>query len=97
MDPRWEGVRRKLPSVNPVFNGHPLHAMLTDMPAALIPTGFVFSLWGRLTNQPRLEAAGYANTAAGDLSAIPTALTGLADYLQMETTRRKRPASHTGC
>ena len=90
---RWETVRRTLPAINPVLKGHPLHAMLTDLPAALIPTGFCFSLLGRLRRSPRLEAAGYANTIAGLVSAAPTALTGLADYLQMEVTD---PAQKTG-
>ncbi len=90
---RWEGIRRKLPSVNPVFRGHPLHALLTDWPATLIPLGFVFTLWGRLTHQRSLESAGYFNTAAGVLAAIPTVLTGLADYLQMEV---QDPAQKTG-
>src|SRR5205809_4553851 len=81
---RWEAIRRRLPAVNPVIMGHPLHALATDLPAALIPTGFAFSLWGRLARQPDLEKAGYLNTAAGVVVAIPTALFGLADYLQME-------------
>ena len=58
---RWEETRRQLPSINPVFKGHPLHALLTDIPASLISTGFVFSVWERMTHEPRLEAAGYAN------------------------------------
>src|SRR5207247_8742984 len=81
---RWEAIRRRLPAVNPVIMGHPLHALATDLPAALIPTGFAFSLWGRLARQPDLEKAGYLNTAAGVVVAIPTALFGLGDYLQME-------------
>jgi uncharacterized membrane protein len=90
---RWEQVRRQLPAINPVFKGHPLHALLTDLPAALLPTGFLFSLLGRLTRQPLLEGAGYANTVAGLAGAAPTAVTGLADYLQMEV---KDPAQTTG-
>ena len=90
---RWESMRRRLPTVNPVIMGHPLHALSTDLPAALIPTGFAFSLWGRIARQPDLEKAGYLNTAAGVAIAIPTALFGLADYLQMEVDD---PAQTTG-
>jgi uncharacterized membrane protein len=90
---RWDAARRQLPAVNPVFKGHPLHALLTDLPAALIPAGFLFTLLGRLRKQPVLEGAGYANTVAGLVAAAPTALTGLADYLQMEV---KDPAQKTG-
>src|SRR5438094_146630 len=90
---RWESIRRRLPTVNPVIMGHPLHALSTDLPAALIPTGFAFSLWGRIARQPDLEKAGYLNTAAGVAIAIPTALFGLADYLQMEVDD---PAQTTG-
>ena len=90
---RWEAIRRRLPAVNPVIMGHPLHALATDLPAALIPTGFAFSLWGRLARRPDLERAGYLNTAAGVALGIPTALFGIADYLQMEVDD---PAQTTG-
>ena len=90
---RWERIRRRLPAINPVIMGHPLHALSTDLPAALIPTGFAFSLWGRVARQPELERAGYVNTAAGVALAIPTALFGIADYLQMDVDD---PAQTTG-
>jgi len=90
---RWERIRRRLPAINPVIKGHPLHALSTDLPAALIPTGFAFSVWGRLARSPDFEKAGYLTTAAGVISAIPTALFGLADYLQMEV---EDPAQATG-
>ena len=90
---RWERIRRRLPAINPVIKGHPLHALSTDLPAALIPTGFAFSVWGRLARSRDFEMAGYLTTAAGVISAIPTALFGLADYLQMEV---EDPAQATG-
>ena len=90
---RWERTRRRLPAINPVIMGHPLHALATDLPAALIPTGFAFSVWGRLARSRDFEMAGYLTTAAGVISAIPTALFGLADYLQMEV---EDPAQATG-
>jgi len=90
---RWERIRRRLPTINPVFKGHPLHALLTDLPAALVPTGFGLSLLGYLTGDSRLEAAGYLNTVTGVAASVPTALTGLADYVQMEATD---PAQKTG-
>jgi uncharacterized membrane protein len=90
---KWEEVRKRLPAVNLVFKGHPLHALLTDLPAALLPVGFGFTLWGRANRQRLLEAAGYAATVTGVAAAVPTALSGLADYLQMEVTD---PAQKTG-
>ena len=90
---RWERIRRRLPAINPVIMGHPLHALATDLPAALIPIGFAFSFWGRMAGQPDLEKAGDLNSAAGVALAIPTALFGLADYLQMEVDD---PAQTTG-
>lgn len=90
---RWDGIRKRLPTVNPVFKGHPLHAVLTDLPVALVPTGFGLSLLGYLTDDARLEAAGYLNTVTGLAASVPTALTGLADYVQMEATD---PAQKTG-
>ena len=90
---RWEAVRRKLPAVNLVIAGHPLHAILTDLPAALIPTGFLFSCLGRWRREPALESAGFAATTVGVAAAVPTALAGLTDYLQMEVSD---PAQKTG-
>jgi uncharacterized membrane protein len=90
---RWETIRKRLPTINPVFKGHPLHAMLTDVPVALVPTGFGLSLLGYLRDDPRLEAAGYLNTLTGLAASVPAALTGLADYVQMEALD---PAQKTG-
>ncbi len=90
---RWDAVRRRLPAINPVIMGHPLHAVMTDMPAALIPAGFTFSLLGQLTGRRELTAAGYLNSVAGVALAIPTAMLGVADYLQMEA---RDPAQKTG-
>jgi uncharacterized membrane protein len=90
---RWETIRKTLPALNPVIKGHPLHAIMTDMPAALIPTGFTFSLLGRLTGRRELETAGYLNAMAGVGLAVPTAMLGIADYLQMEV---RDPAQKTG-
>jgi uncharacterized membrane protein len=92
---RWEQLRRRLPKINPVFNGHPLHAISTDLPAALIPTGFAFSLWGRLAGDQDVERAGFLTTAAGVLSALPTALFGIADYLQMDVDDPAQPTGIT--
>jgi len=90
---RWEAVRAKLPLINPVVKGHPLHAIMNEMPAALIPAGFTFSLLGRLTGRREFETAGYLNAVAGVGLAIPTAMLGIADYLQMEV---RDPAQKTG-
>src|SRR2546421_11002736 len=89
----WDRVRRRLPKINPVFKGHPLHAMSTDFPAALIPTGFLFTAWGRLARNSDMEKAGFLTTTAGVVGAFPTALFGLADYVQMEVDD---PAQTTG-
>src|SRR5207237_3045855 len=90
---RWERVRRRLPAINPVIMGHPLHALSTDLPAALIPIGFAFSLWGRVARQRELERAVDVRAAAAVALAIPTALFGIADYLQMDVDD---PAQTTG-
>ena len=67
--------------------------MITDLPAALVPSGFFLSLAGALSKEPALEKAGYAATVTGIAAAVPTAVTGLADYTQMEV---KDPAWKTG-
>jgi uncharacterized membrane protein len=90
---QYEEFRRRLPKVNPVVLGHPLHAIATDLPAALIPTGFFLSVAGVISREPALQKAGFVTTVTGVGSAIPTAVTGLADYSQMEV---KDPAWKTG-
>jgi uncharacterized membrane protein len=92
---RWEATRRRLPTVNPVFKGHPLHALSTDLPASLIPTGFAFSIWGRLSKNRDFEKAGYLTTSVGLAAAVPTALFGIADYLQMEVDDPAQPTGLT--
>src|ERR671932_470836 len=67
--------------------------MITDLPAALVPSGFFLSLAGALSKERALEKAGYAATVTGIAAAVPTAVTGLADYTQMEV---KDPAWKTG-
>jgi uncharacterized membrane protein len=42
-----------------------LHALLTDLPVALVPTGFGLRLLGLMTDDPRLEATGYLHIVAG--------------------------------
>lgn len=50
---------------HPVVHGHPLHAALSDLPAALIPWAFLSSLAADLTRRRDAEAAAaWAVTAA---------------------------------
>ena len=65
--------------------GHPLHPVLTDL-----PIGFWTSAWVLdLTGDERSEPVADAFVALGVLAAVPTAASGLADWLVLP--RDKQP------
>ncbi len=60
--------------------GHPLHAVLTDVTVGAFSLGTLFDLLGEMTGDDGMRQAADLTTAAGVLSAVPTALSGLADF-----------------
>lgn len=67
--------------------GHALHPLLTDLPIGFWTSASVLDLLGGTTSR----RAATLLTALGVLSAVPTALTGLAEYAPIEQ-RDKRVA-----
>src|SRR5690349_9080143 len=56
--------------------GHPLHPLLTDLPIGSWTSAFVLDLVGGRKAQPAADLL----VAAGIVSAVPTAVTGLSDW-----------------
>lgn len=65
--------------------GHPLHPMLTDLPVGFWTSAFLLDLGGR-----RLAAASKLMVAAGLVSAIPTAASGIADLRDRDSDADRR-------
>jgi uncharacterized membrane protein len=74
--------------------GHPVHPMLTDLPIGFWTSAFVLDL----LPVRRTSAAADALVALGLVSAVPTALTGLAELTRLddEPTRRVAAAHAIG-
>jgi uncharacterized membrane protein len=69
--------------------GHPVHPLLTDVPIGFWTSAFVLDLAGR-----RCTKAGDGLIAAGVASAVPTMLTGLADWHERSPEDRRIGAVH---
>lgn len=61
-------------------SGHPLHPVLTDITIGAWTLGFAFDCWAAWRGDEWAERTADQLTAIGTASAIPTSLTGLADY-----------------
>lgn len=68
--------------------GHPLHALLSDVPVglwALAPLWDAVALWG---DQPTLWAVGFWTTLAGCLVALVAAGAGFVDFVAIDPDAR---------
>lgn len=72
-----------------VWLGHSLHPALTDVPIGAWTTGVLFDLVG-------LEEGADAAFALGSLAAVPTALSGTADWLEITDEPRRIGFVHAG-
>jgi uncharacterized membrane protein len=86
---------------HPVIHGHPVHAMLSDLPAALIPAAFLAELsrrtLGRADGVERGRAISDAATGAALAGAAAAGLTGWLDWLTMPTEHpAQKPATLHG-
>ena len=71
--------------------GHPLHAMLTDFPAALFTATVVFDIVGLITGDRQFATVSWWALSAGLLFGLTAALFGLIDWLGIRSgTRAKR-------
>lgn len=74
--------------------GHPLHPLLTDITVGSWTTGLLFDLLSRLTRSPRLRSTANQLTLLGTLSAIPTVVTGVADFSAIKRDAAGYGAAH---
>jgi uncharacterized membrane protein len=71
--------------------GHPVHAMLTDFPAALFTATVVFDVLGLITGSPQFATVSWWTLTMGLLFGLLAALFGLIDWLAIRSdTRAKR-------
>src|SRR3954469_4732632 len=70
--------------------GHPLHPVLTDLPIGSWTSAFVLDLLGG----PRSRPAAQSLVGLGVLTAVPTAVTGLADWADTSGPTRRIGAFH---
>jgi nitrite reductase/ring-hydroxylating ferredoxin subunit/uncharacterized membrane protein len=73
--------------LNGTWLGHPVHAALTDVPVGAMTVAIVLEVIG----QP---VAADVTVLVGVLSIIATAVTGLADYTDVDGTARSRATVH---
>jgi len=78
---------------DPVVRGHPLHAVLSDVPITATALGVAFDLLGLLTGGRDWRFAALVTLAAALLGGIAAALVGLWDY---QAVPRDHPAYRTG-
>lgn len=82
---------------HPVVHGHPIHAMLSDLPAAFIPAAFLAELSRRLSAGRDCRHLSDAATTAALASAAAAGLTGWIDWLTMPTEHpAQKPATLHG-
>ncbi len=70
--------------------GHPSHPFLSHFPMALPVAALALDVASRLRDDPALPRAAYYNQVIALSVLVPTALTGLVDYLTMVPGSRKR-------
>lgn len=78
---------------HPVVRGHPIHAMLSDLPAALVPTAFGFSALHALW---RTDATRFAAASTTGLAFAGTLAAGAAGWWDWTTMPREHPAWRPG-
>ena len=70
---------------HPVVRGHPVHAILSDLPAALIPAAALAELARRLRPRPESHYLSDAATGAALAGAAAAGVVGWVDWLTMPT------------
>jgi len=70
--------------------GHPLHPMLTDLPIGFWTSAWLIDLFGG----PDLEPVATTFVGLGVLSAVPTALSGWADWVRLPHDERRTGVVH---
>jgi uncharacterized membrane protein len=78
---------------DPVVKGHPLHAMLSDVPIGTLVAGCAFDLIGMLARKPAWRVAARAAHTCAFASGCAAALVGLWDY---QAVPPEHPARRVG-
>jgi nitrite reductase/ring-hydroxylating ferredoxin subunit/uncharacterized membrane protein len=73
-----------------VWLGHPMHPLLTDLPIGFWTSAFVLDLLGGTEAQRAADAL----VGIGVVSAVPTALAGLADWSELNRPERRTGLVH---
>lgn len=74
--------------------GHPLHAVLTDIPLGAWVMAAIFDSYAMIEGDHTAERAADALVALGVATAVPTALSGLADYSAIDEDAISVGAAH---
>jgi uncharacterized membrane protein len=80
---------------DPLVKGHPLHAMLTDIPIGSAVAGVAFDLLGGVTGDARWRFAARASLSAALAGGAASALVGLWDYQAVPADHPARPTGAT--
>ena len=75
---------------DPLIKGHPLHAILTDLPVGALVAGTTFDLIGLATSHPKWRFAARAAHTGAFISGCGAALVGLWDYQAVPTDHPAR-------
>jgi uncharacterized membrane protein len=78
---------------DPLVKGHPLHAILTDVPIGALVAGNTFDVMGLATRNPSWRFAARAAHTTALASGAAAALVGLWDY---QAVPREHPARRVG-
>lgn len=78
---------------DPLIKGHPLHALLTDLPIGALVVGTTCDLVGLVRRRPDWRFAARAAHTSAFASGIAAALVGLWDY---QAVPREHPARRVG-
>ncbi len=82
---------------HPVVHGHPLHAMLSDLPATLIPAALLAEAWRAMSTTSERRLLSDAATGAAIAGAAAAATVGWIDWLTMPTEHPvQKPATWHG-
>ncbi|NJL94761.1 MAG: Rieske 2Fe-2S domain-containing protein [Anaerolineae bacterium] len=74
--------------------GHPLHPLLTDLTVGAWTWGFYFDLMARLTGSRQTQHLADRLIWLGTLSALPTAIAGLADFSAIKRSAASYGGAH---
>jgi uncharacterized membrane protein len=83
--------RERLPRLS--FLGTPVHPVLTDVPSSMFSLVPLFDAGARASGTDDLSVVAYWNTVVGVAAAVPTAATGVLDYLRVD---QHAPGKRTG-